>query len=105
MKKIQHFKNQHLSIDGMRKLDAYLTGAGGVLYRPEYSRFRLVYPDYACWDLDSSAHFLDRYDPSLQTCYEHARGDFSVIVVNYQGNAPETKLIVVAPDQKTIDSI
>ena len=105
MKKTQRFKNQHLSIDSMRKLDTYLTRHGGVLHRPDYSRLRLVYPDNACWDLDSSAHFLDRYDPSLRTCYEQARGDFNVIVVNYQGNAPETKLIVVAPDQKTIDSI
>lgn len=105
MKKTQRFKNQNLSIDGMRKLDAFLTGPEGGFRAPDYSNFRLVYPDKACWDLNCSVHFLDRYDASLQTCYERARGDLNVIVVNYPGSSPETKLIVAAPEQKMIDSI
>lgn len=104
MKEMRFFKN-HLSPQKMKEFDDFLTRPGGMFHGEHESRFRLVYPDDAIWNLKASAHFLPRYHPSLRVCYERHLNDMSVIIVNFQGEAPETKLIVAAPDQEIIDSI
>lgn len=105
MERTQIFKNMHLSAEKMKEFDEYLTHSGGIFHEFHESHFRLVFPDNAIWDLDFPLHFLGHYQPSLRVCYERRLNDIAVIVVNFQGASPASKLMVVAPEQKIIDSI
>ena len=104
MKEMKFFKN-HLSPQQMREFDYFLTCPGGMFDQPCESTFRLVYPDQFVRNFTTCAEFLAGYHPSLATCYERHLNGTSVIVVNFQGSSPESRLIVKAPDQRTINLV
>lgn len=108
MKKILFFKNAHLSIDGMRKLDAWLTGPGGLFVKPHDKWFSMVLPDGALWEFDVAEQFLGEYRPGLSAIYTRAHdcGGLELEIINSDAvENLDSRVIVRAPDKATVQAI
>lgn len=104
MKKKQIFGNMRLSREGIRELDQYLIGSGGIFAQPHSSVFALIEPNGAEWTFDDSEAFLADYHPLLGSCYERSRDNIQVTVIHYM-NEPDLKVEVTGPDKKTIQNV
>lgn len=108
MKKVQYFKNAHLSIDGMRKLDAWLTGPGGIFEKPHLKWFSMVLPDGAQWEFDVAEQFLGEYRPGLSAIYTRGccSGGVELEIINNAGGENfDSRVLVRATDKPTIQAI
>src|ERR1700746_166598 len=108
MKKLQIYEDMHLCIDGMRRLDAYLTGPGGFFAAPHEKWFSLVSPDGASWEVDSFEEFLAEYRPGLAAIYTRTSSDGRLELEIMNCCDPKrvyTRVIVRGPDKVTVEAI
>ena len=103
MKKIQTFRDVHLSTQGIQELDAWLTAPRGILDTFHVPKFFLRDADAAEWELETFEEFMADYHASLGAYYERSRREFGVIVLNaIDDDGPYLKITVQAPHKSTI---
>lgn len=106
MIKTQLFKHMHLTPEGLKELNEYLTRPGGIFDAPHLSRFDLVYPDNSHCEFDRFEDFLAEYQPLYFARYERRRPDFETTIVNFADSRDiHSSFTVIAQERGTLHDI
>ena len=108
MKKTQIANDLHLSVEGMKNLDARLTCPGGIFAGTHCQSFSLVLEDDTKWEFDKAEDFLKEYRPGLYTTYTrtcHQTGVELRLISYTDSSRFYTRAIFEARERATIDAI
>lgn len=107
MQKTQVVNNVHLSVEGMRNLDARLTCPSGVFASAGGRAFSLIKEDGTNWEFYEVEEFLAEYRPGLSATYARScKTGIELRLINHADYGRfHTRVIVKAPEKAPIEAI